>query len=58
MSVQENKALLRRDYEELWSQGNLDLIDQDVAPDYVHHDPATPGRDTEGIEGYKQLVIL
>jgi steroid delta-isomerase-like uncharacterized protein len=45
----ENKALVRRCFKEIWSKGNLDLIDQLVAPNYANHDPAGPmpgvGRD-------------
>ncbi len=49
-----NKALLRRFYEELWSQGDLEAIPQLVAEDFVdHHRPpgAPPGR-----EGLASLV--
>ena len=43
-----NKALLRRFYEELWSQGDLDAISELVADDFVDHHPlpgAPPGRE-------------
>ena len=49
-----NKALLRRFYEELWNQGNLDAIPELVAEDFVDHHPlrgAPPGR-----EGLAALV--
>jgi len=42
-----NKALLRRFYEELWSQGDLEAISELVADDFVDHYPllgAPPGR--------------
>jgi ketosteroid isomerase-like protein len=43
-----NKALLRRFYEELWSQGDLEAISELVADDFVDHYPlpgAPPGRE-------------
>ena len=43
----ENKALIRRFYEEAWDQGKLDVIDDVFADDYVRHDlratQAAPG---------------
>jgi steroid delta-isomerase-like uncharacterized protein len=43
-----NKALLRRIYEELWSQGDLEAIPELVAENFVDHHPlpgAPPGRE-------------
>ncbi len=40
MSTEENKALLRRLYEEVWNQGNMATVDELLAADYVLHDPA------------------
>jgi hypothetical protein len=42
MSIEQNKALARRWSEELWSQGNLAVADEIIAPDYVRHDPGDP----------------
>jgi steroid delta-isomerase-like uncharacterized protein len=54
MSVDENKALGRRYFEDLWTAGDEDFIDRHVAADYVFHDSATPGgvRGTEGLRRY------
>jgi steroid delta-isomerase-like uncharacterized protein len=38
MSVEENKALVRRFYEEI-DRGNIDAMDELVAEDYVDHSP-------------------
>jgi steroid delta-isomerase-like uncharacterized protein len=51
---EENKAITRRDWEETWNQGNLDLIDELQAVDYVGHF-LPPGLPT-GREGYRQFV--
>jgi steroid delta-isomerase-like uncharacterized protein len=42
MSTEHNKAIVRRWSEELWSQGNLAVADEIVAPDYLRHDPGAP----------------
>ena len=42
MSLEKNKAVARRYQLEVWGKGNLDLIDELVAPDFVDHSlPAT-----------------
>ena len=55
MSTEENKALARRWAEEVWSEGNLDLIDELVLPDYVDHDPALP-EEVRGPEGVRRYI--
>ena len=52
-----NKELTRRIFNEVWNQKKLDLIDELVSPDYVHHDSGTATVQT-GIDGYKQFVRL
>ena len=37
MSAEENKALFRRAYEELWNRGNLSAADELIAPDFINH---------------------
>jgi steroid delta-isomerase-like uncharacterized protein len=51
----ENKAILRRFFEEIFNQGNLSAADEIVAENYVNHNPA-PG-ETPGREGLKQFVL-
>ena len=56
MSTQEeNKAVVRRQLDELFNKGNLDLAEELLAPDFVEHDPAMP-EDLHGIEAFKQYV--
>ncbi|MDB4979533.1 MAG: hypothetical protein JWM82_285 [Myxococcales bacterium] len=50
------KQLVRRVYDEVWSKGNLDFVDELMTKDYVNIDPATPGTRVEGREAFKQLV--
>ncbi len=54
MSLETNKALMRRFYEEFWCRGNADAVDEFVAPSYVDHQ--LPEGWPQGREGLKQLV--
>ena len=49
MSAQENEALVRRYFEEVWAKGNVAAVDEFMAPNYVEHTVppgSPPGRDT------------
>jgi predicted ester cyclase len=54
---EENKAISRRLYEELVSQGNLSVADELVAAGFVDHNPTGPGFAT-GPEGIKQVFTM
>ena len=56
MNAEQKKSLIRRYYDEVWSKGNLALVDELMTSDYVNDDPATPGRRIQGREAFKQLV--
>jgi steroid delta-isomerase-like uncharacterized protein len=56
MSSEENKAIVRR-YFSVFEQGNIDLLDELLAPDYINHTPATPDLPT-GPEGVKGVVSM
>jgi len=46
----QHKALVRRFYEEAWGRGELDVIEETFAEDYVRHDlrPTSPAPGPEG----------
>lgn len=52
---QANKEASRRVNQEAWSQGQLAVVDEVVAPDYVYHEPALG--DVRGPEGLKQTIL-
>lgn len=57
MGAQENKALVRRFYEEI-DKGNIDALDELLAEDYVDHNPPPfPGL-PRGREGVKQAFRI
>src|SRR5205085_2598163 len=55
MSAEENKLLVRRQFDEIWNAGNWATADELYAQEYVNHDPYNPGQGT-GPEGFKQRV--
>lgn len=56
MSVDENKAVVRRYYEKVLNGGNIQLLEDIAGPEYVEHDPI-PGQGN-GLEGLKQRVEM
>jgi steroid delta-isomerase-like uncharacterized protein len=54
MSSEESKVIVRR-FWGVWEEGNIDLVDELLAPDYVNHSPATPDQPTDP-EGIKAVV--
>ena len=55
MSVEDNKALTRRFFDEAVNAGNLDLLDELVSPDFVEHE-GFPGLPTSGPEAPKAAL--
>ena len=56
---EENKAIARRALEEIFSaEGNLDVADEIIAPNYVGHDPVSPEEDVRGPEGVKEFASM
>ena len=59
MAAEDNKAQLRRIYEECFNQGNLATADELVAPDARDTSPGIPpGIPTTGPDGLKGIVSL
>jgi steroid delta-isomerase-like uncharacterized protein len=56
MSVEENKAVVRRYYEEVLNRRNVGTLEEIAVPHYVEHDPL-PGQ-TGGLQGLQQRVEM
>jgi predicted ester cyclase len=56
MSTEQNKATMRRLYDEVINTGNLDLAGHFVATDAIEHEEF-PGI-TQGLEGFKQFFKM
>ncbi len=51
---EERTAIIQRNFEAIWVEGNLDLFDLFLAPDIVRHHPPFP--DLHGLQAYKENV--
>jgi predicted SnoaL-like aldol condensation-catalyzing enzyme len=58
MSTETNKAIARRFFEDIFSQGNLALADEIIAPDYRDTGPGAIPELPPGPEGSKMLVTI
>ena len=56
MDLEAKKALVRRYYDEVWSQGRLGFIDEHMAEGYENCDPATPGKVLRGRDAFRALI--
>jgi len=50
-----NKTLMRRAVEEVWNQGNVDILEELVASDFIIH---APQAEIHGREGAKQYLAM
>jgi len=55
MSIEENRAVVRRLIDEAWNKGHLGVIDEILSPNYVLHIDAPGAKDREG---YKQAISM
>jgi len=62
MNTDENKKILEinskvieRYYTEVWNQGNLDVLDELLDPEYINHNPGLPNP-IPGPDGLKPIV--
>lgn len=56
MSAEDNKVLAQHWLNNVWNEGDLSLIDELIAPNYVLHDPMRPG--LRGRTGIKESISL
>ena len=51
---EELRPMVRRVYDEAYNKGNLEVLDELIAPKYLRHQP--PMKDVKGLEAYKVFV--
>jgi predicted ester cyclase len=54
MPAEQNKAALRRIYEEVFNKGNLAAVDEVVTADWIYH--GAGGMELKGPAGFKEFV--
>src|SRR5215471_9149590 len=57
MSSEENKTQYRRTLEEVFNQGNLAIVDELVAPDFLNHE-VPRGMNNRGPDSMRQIVRM
>ena len=55
MSAEEEVTVVKTFIEEVINSGNLEKVNEFVAPDHVNHDPTVPTH-APGAEGIKELI--
>ena len=55
MKTESRKSLVQRFNDEVWGKGNLDVVYEVFAPDYVRHD-LRPGNPPPGPDGQKKIA--
>ena len=53
---EQNKALVRRYYEEVLGQGKLHVIDEIASPDFVDHDRGNETHDRDGAKSFASMA--
>jgi ketosteroid isomerase-like protein len=56
MNENENTAIIRRWFDEVWNQKRLDTIDELLAPDGVAHDIGAQGTDIRGPREFRKAA--
>ena len=56
MSTEENKAIVRKLFDELFNQGNPAAANEVIAPNYIDHSPLPAP--TPGAEGFGQRTVM
>ena len=57
MSTEENKAIVRRINDEIWSEGHLDVIDELIADNFVATVVGAPEQ-IRGPQGFREFVVM
>ena len=57
ITMEEAQALVEKD-QKIWNEGNMDMVDEIIAPDYVEHTANIPEDDVVGIEAFKERVTI
>ncbi len=54
--IRENRELIETYFEEVWSKGKVELLDELVTPGYINHTPSSPNP-ARGPAGLKPIIL-
>ena len=54
-TIQQNETLIKRYFEEVWNQGQLEVLDEIMSSNYLNHSPGMPNP-PPGPEGLKPII--
>jgi steroid delta-isomerase-like uncharacterized protein len=54
MVAEDNKAIAHKLFDEVWNKGNVDVVDEYIATDYIEHFPGMKG----GRDGFRETHTL
>ena len=57
MSVEENRAVMKRYFDEVWNSGDLSVLDEIIDPEFVNHSPSTPDS-IKGPDDLKPVISI
>ena len=57
MSIEENRKIIRRYFEEVWNKGNISVLDEIIDPAYINHNTSMPDA-IPGPDDLKPVVIV
>jgi steroid delta-isomerase-like uncharacterized protein len=56
MTLEANRHLIERYFDEVWNRGDVDVLDELLAPDYLNHSPGIPNP-RPGPQDLKPIVV-
>jgi steroid delta-isomerase-like uncharacterized protein len=57
MSIESNREIIRRYFEEVWNEGDISVLDEIIDPGFINHTPSTP-EPIVGPDDLKPVVII
>jgi heme-degrading monooxygenase HmoA/predicted ester cyclase len=52
--IEKQKEIIQREIEEAWNKGNVSVLDEHIADDFIRHSPPHP--DVKGLDGLKEYI--
>jgi predicted ester cyclase len=56
-TIEDNKRIVQRCFDDVWNNGRLDAVAELVHPNFIRHHERNQDEDLHGVEGFRQWVI-